>query len=149
MNEITILNDFIIDKFDENPLVNTITILPTIDMDANKENIYPLVNIDMGDSDILEDAIIVSYKISVVQQRDVANKKTNSKLLDDTNYLDNMNETHSICAKFINYLRWQNNDENINIQEVSKIRPLKNKGKNGLDGYEFDIDLSIHNKGKA
>lgn len=151
MNEITILNNYIIARFDENPLVNTITIVPTIDMDANKENIYPLVNIDMIDYDLetAPDSVIVSFKISVVQQRDKTNKKTNSKLLDDTNYLDNINETHSIIAKFINHLNLQNNDENIEIQELSNIRVLKNYGKNGLDGGQFDIDLSIYNKGKS
>jgi hypothetical protein len=29
-----------------NELVNTVSIVPTIELDQNKENIYPLVNID-------------------------------------------------------------------------------------------------------
>jgi hypothetical protein len=145
MNELSKLNDFVINIFQGNPLVNTITIVPTIEMDANKENIYPLVNIDLRESDIEGDAVIASYKISVVQQRDVINEKNNNKLLTDSNYLDNMNETHSIINKFITYLNLQNNDYNIEIQSLTKLKPLKNVGLNGLDGFQFDIELSIYN----
>lgn len=114
-------------------------------MDANKEILYPLVNIDLRESDIEGDAVIATYKISVVQQRDVINEKTNNKLLTDSNYLDNMNETHSIINKFITYLNLQNNDSNIEIQSLTKLKPLKNVGLNGLDGFQFDIELSIYN----
>lgn len=145
MNELSKINDFVINIFQVNHLVNTITIVPTIEMDANKEILYPLVNIDLRESDIEGDAVIATYKISVVQQRDVINEKTNNKLLTDSNYLDNMNETHSIINKFITYLNLQNNDSNIEIQSLTKLKPLKNVGLNGLDGFQFDIELSIYN----
>lgn len=149
MNELSLLNDFVIERFDLNPLVNTITIVPTIDIDANKENIYPLVNIDMVNTDIQTDAILVNYTITIVQQRELKSQKIDSKLLNDSNYLDNMNECHTIASKFINYLTWKNNDLVIEIQSQSDLKPLKNWGQAGLDGFRFDIELSIHNKGKA
>jgi hypothetical protein len=46
MNEIQIVYDWLIDHFSTNELVNTVSIVPTIELDQNKENIYPLVNID-------------------------------------------------------------------------------------------------------
>jgi len=147
MNEVSQLNDFVIGRFENNPLVNTISIVPTFDIDGNKENIYPLVNIDLIDNDIQTDVFVLSYKITILQQRDVKPVKTNSKLLDDTNYLDNINETSSIAADFINYLRWKNNDLVIEIQSLSKLNLLKKWGQNGLDGVQFDIDLSIYNRG--
>ena len=147
MNELTLLNNFVIDRFDNNPLVNTISIVPTFDLDFNKENIYPLVNIDMTDIDIQTDAFVVTYKITILQQRDIKPIKTNSKLLNDSNYLDNMNETNSIAADFINYLRWKNNDLVVEIQNLSTLTPLENYKGNGLDGVQFDIDLSIYNRG--
>jgi hypothetical protein len=76
-------------------------------MDQNKENIYPLVNIDfLGETD--EQAIMTSFKITVIQPRHAANK-TNNKLLNDTNYLDNVNETANITTRFFNVLARQNN----------------------------------------
>lgn len=147
MNEISKLNDFIIGRFELNPLVNTISIVPTFDMDANKENLYPLVNIDLRETDIQTDVFIVSYKITILQQRDVKPIKTNSKLLNDTNFIDNINETTSIAADFINYLRWKHNELVVEIQNLSTLDILKKFGQNGLDGVQFDIDLSIYNKG--
>ena len=149
MNELQLLNDFIIDRFDENDLVNTISIVPTMNIDANKENIYPLVNIDLTATDIQFDAIVASYKITVVQQREIASRKIDSKLLTDSNYLDNVNETHAICAKFINYVRWLHNTENIALETITELKPLKNWGAGGLDGFQFELDLSIHNKGRV
>jgi len=150
MNELQILNDFLITQFQSQELVNTISIVPTINIDANKENIYPLVNIDLLTSEVLEDAIIASYKVTVISQRDIQPKKTNNKLLTDTNYLDNINETHAICVKFINYVVRLHNDENIMIENLTNtLRPLKNWGASGCDGFQFEFDLSIHNKDKA
>jgi len=149
MNELSILNNFVIGRFNQDTLVNTITIVPTLDVDGNKENIFPLVNVDFIENDIQTDAFVATYKITILQQREVKPIKTNSKLLNDSNYLDNMNETNSIAAKFINYLRWKNNDLNIEIQNLSTLRPLKNWGKGGCDGVQFDIDLSIYNRGSV
>ena len=101
----------------------------------------------MTDIDIQTDAFVVTYKITILQQRDIKPIKTNSKLLNDSNYLDNMNETNSIAADFINYLRWKNNDLVVEIQNLTTLTPLENYKGNGLDGVQFDIDLSIYNRG--
>lgn len=149
MNEIQVLNDYIISEFTKNELVNTISIVPTFNIDSNKENIYPIVNIDLQDSDIQEDVIVVSIEITVLQQRNVSKKVTNSKLLNDSNYLDNINETHFIVAKFVNGLQRQNNKFNIEISSITNIKFLKMYGMNGLDGCQFSIDLSIPIAGSA
>jgi len=146
MNEYSIINDFVIAHFDNDVLVNTITDVPTLDMDANKENIYPLVNIDLTSNDVQIDAVVLSYKITVVKIRDVYPNATDSKLRKDTNYQDNLNEAHTICAAFINRLKWIHNEGNIEIQELSTLTPLKN-WRGGLDGFQFDVDLSTFNKG--
>jgi hypothetical protein len=104
MNEIQIVYDWLIDHFSTNELVNTVSIVPTIELDQNKENIYPLVNIDFINKETEEQAIITTFKITVIQQRDTQPIKTNNKLLSDTNYLDNVNETANICTRFITYL---------------------------------------------
>ena len=147
MNELTLLNNFVIGRFDNNPLVNTITEVKTSDIDMNKENIYPLVNLDLIDEDPLSDSLVFNYKITILQQRDIKPIKTNSKLLTNSNLLDNLNETNSIALDFINYLRWKNNDLVVEIQNLSRIDFLENYKGNGLDGVQFDIDLSIYNRG--
>lgn len=142
------INEFVVAEFRSNNLVNTISLVETDAIDMNKENIYPLVNIDLRDTDILNDVIIVSFRITIVQARDIYPRKTDSKMLTDTNYIDNINETHSIAQRFVNYLTRQNNDENVEIDELSTVTILKD-WKSGLDGVQFDIDLSIPNIGRS
>lgn len=149
MNEITKVYDYIINLFNSNELVNTISIVPTIEMDNNKENIYPLVNADLTATAIEDNIIICDFEITIVQQRNSTTIKTDSKLLNDTNYLDNINETHSIATRFINVVSEQNNDDNIELDSLTKLRPLKNWGRNSLDGFQFNVSLSIPNSGKS
>lgn len=148
MNELTLMNDFVISEFNSNNLVNTITLIDTDEIDLNKENIYALVNLDFTNSEILDDAIVVSYKITIVQARDIVPREQDSKLYEDTNYLHNLNETHSIAQRFINVLTRQNNDANVEIDTLSEVTILKN-WRSGLDGVQFDIDLTIPNIGTS
>lgn len=148
MNELSLMQAFVIAQFQSNNLVNTISTVETDDIDLNKENVYALVNLDLRDTDILDDAVIVTYLITIVQARDIVPRKTDSKLLGDTNYIDNLNETHSIAQRFINYLTRQNNDENIEIDNLSSVTILKD-WRSGLDGVQFTIDLSIPNLGTS
>lgn len=147
MNEITLINNWVIEQFDNNDLVNTISIVPTSTLDNNKENIYPLVNADLLTSSVEQQYIIVSFRITVLQQRDIRPKLADTKLLSDCNYLDNLNETHSIAQRFINVLLMQNNNLNIEFESKTDLTILKDWRGNGLDGVQFDISLSIPNNG--
>ena len=147
MNEISILHNFIIEEFRNNDLVNTISIVPTLMIDTNQFNIYPLVNVDLVQSEVTEQQVIASFIITVVQQRDTIPNKTDNKLLSNTNYLNNIDETHSILQRFLNVLMLQNNNENIELETQNKIKILKEWNRNTLDGAQLNLDLSIPNKG--
>ena len=149
MNETSKINKYIIDDFTSNDLVNTISIVETGLIDLNKENIHPLVNVDLIDAEVQDDAIIYEFIITAVQKRDINPQAIDSKLLNDSNYLDNINETLSIAQKFINRLRRFNNDENIEIVSISNLDFLKDFRGGGLDGVQFTINLSIHNEDTA
>lgn len=147
MNEIYVINDWLINELQKNILVNTISTLPTSQIDTNISNIYPLINLDLQETDITESQISANYKITIVQQRDSKNQTTDLKLLTDSNYIDNVSETHNIAHKLINKLLRDNNDLNIEITAQSTLRQLKNWGRNSLDGVQFDLELSIPNAG--
>ena len=149
MNEIQIVYDWLINHFTSSDLVHTVSILPTIELDQNKENIYPLVNIDFINKETEDQAIITTFKITVIQQRDTQPIKTNNKLLTDTNYLDNVNETANVCTRFYNVLTRQNNIYNIELVDMTKEKPLRNYGINTCDGFQFEVTLSIPNMGKS
>jgi hypothetical protein len=146
MNELYLLTNFLVEKFNENDLVNTITLVETKHLDNNKENIYCLVNIDYLESETREDVIIATYLITVVQQRDIRPQKTDSKLQLDTNLIDNLGETSSVITKFLNQMRSNNFANNIQLFQNSTSQKYH---KNSLDGHQITIELAIENLGSG
>lgn len=144
MNELYLVSQFIITKFQENPMVNTVTFEKTSDIDLNKENIYPISNIDLIDSIVLDELITFNFIITVIQQRDIDNELNNDKLF-GSNLIDNLNETHSIAVRFINNIRKGYNDENIDIESVGNLSMVKFNNTNLLDGVRFNLAVSIPN----
>lgn len=148
MNELQKVTDYNINKFQSDPLVNTITTLVNALIDTNKTTIYPVVNIDYRGGEVLEDVINFSYHIKALDQDDLPKGNADSKLQTDTNRNDVLNETFNICQSYINSFR-QYNNLNIEIVSRSIVTPLKGVNLNGLSGHEFDIVLSIPNEGSA
>ena len=147
MNELSLLTNFLINQFEADDLVNTISMVETKFMDNNKENIYQLVNIDYIQSEVLEDAIIARYLITAVQQRDIKPIKLDSKLRLDINLIDNWNETLSVITRFLNQFKANNFPNNIDLYSQTTTTVLQDFNKNGLDGHQITIELSIPNRG--
>lgn len=151
MNEYSKTKNYVVSKFQADPLVNTITTVRPDIVDTNKETIYPVVNVDYIDNDILEDVILFSFHIKALDQNDVYTHTTDSKLQTDTNKDDVLNETFNICQNFINSFKRYNTD-NIEISSKSRVTAIHledNATINGLSGHEFDIVLSIPNEGSS
>ena len=146
MNEIFFLTNFLVDNFQENDLVNTVTLVETKHLDNNKENIYCLVNIDYLENETREDVIIATYLITVVQQRDIRPQKTDSKLQLDTNLIDNLGETSAVITRFLNQMRSNKFIHNIQLFSNSAS---KRYHKNSLDGHQITIELSMENSGSG
>jgi len=146
MNELYLLTDFLINKFSENDLVNTVTLVETKHIDNNKENIYCLVNIDYLNSETLPDAVISTFLITVVQQRDIRPQKTDSKLQLDTNLIDNRGETLSVISRFLNQMRSNNFANNIELRSNTDSPKYH---KNSLDGHQITIELAMANMGSG
>lgn len=150
MNHLSQIINFVIERFQTDNLVNTITMVETRYFDNNKENVYPLVNIDYIQSEEVGEetsAITARFLLTCVQQRDVQPYKTDSKLRMDTNFIDNLNETHAILLRFLNYFRA--NNESIDLYSQSQFTKLENWNKNGLDGHQITVELSILNTGSG
>lgn len=140
MNEVSTICNYIFRAFSADSLVHTIAFSKTQELDYNKANIYPLVNVDVLSSTVTEIDVQLNYTITIIEARDVDNELNNDKMYGN-NLIDNLNETHSIASRFITVLQGQNNDELIEIITLSDIRFLKLY--NGCDGCQFDIRLSI------
>lgn len=149
MNELYLLTDFLIKLFQSIELVNTITMVETKFIDNNKNNIYQLVNIDYLQSDIQDDAIVARYLITVVQQRDIRPQATDSKLQLDTNLIDNLSETHFTIQRALNVMERNHHENNIDLFSNTVATKLQDWNKNGLDGHQVTIELSIPNLGNG
>lgn len=141
--EVSIVTNFIIDRFRANTMVNTISVKPQSEIDFEKSNVYPLVNVDLTALQPIESVHQMTFNITVFQQRDIKPTINLDNKLLNTNLIDNLNETYSIASKFINYMRSFNNDEDIEVISISEVTPLKNVLTNGLDGVTFNVVLEI------
>lgn len=141
--EVSIVTNFIIDKFESDSLVNTITVKPQTEIDFEKSNIYPLVNVDLTTLNPIGAVHRFTYSISIFQQRDIEPTINLDNKLLNTNMIDNLNETYSIASRFINNIRNFYNDEDVDVFGVTDVIPSKNAFTNGLDGVTFNITLEI------
>lgn len=145
MTELSTVSIFLVDKFKSQPLVNTISFEKTGEIDANKNNIYPLVNIDIVDTDPIGDILTFNYVITILQQRDIDNELNNDKILNKDNMIDNLNECYAIATRCVNNIERTENDYDIEILRKSNITLLKDFNTQKLDGVRFNLSLSIQN----
>jgi hypothetical protein len=78
-----------------------------------------------------------------LQQRDTLNTNYDSKLLTDTNYLSNINETHFVLNRFLNVLMKQESD--VYLVSSSDLRPLREFQRQNLDGWQTTIVFQVVN----
>jgi hypothetical protein len=145
MNEIFTVTKWLQQKFQDNPIVNTVTFDKTTEMDMEKTQIYPIVNIDIIDTDPIDEIITINYIITVLQERDIDDEMNNDKQLWEDNVIDNLSECHKIISGAINNLKYQENDLGINIERQSNIEFLRKEVRNTLDGVRLSLSLSIEN----
>ena len=146
-NQLSNLFNEVVSVLDAMPLVNTIVLKDDNVVDVEKENVYPLVNIRFVNSPAPE-ADIRNYVLAfeVYNQRDDRKIATPSKLMSDTNYIDNIGIVDSIANNFVlNFLK-THNDYDIGIVDdgVSEFEPTAKDERNCLDGIKFEVTFYTH-----
>lgn len=146
-NQLSKLLNHIVSVFEANDLVNTIVFKDDDVLDVEKENIYPLVSLLLLPSSKPEqDLRAFSFAIEILNQRDDLKITTPSKLMLDTNYIDNIGVTDSIANDFVMEILKTHNDLDINIDEdsISEFTPIKKDERNCLDGVRFELTFTMH-----
>ena len=149
-NKQSILLNFIVETFNQNPLVNTIVFKDDDVLDMEKENVYPLVSIQLLTSPApFEDRREFRLGFEILNQRDDRKVATPSKLMSDTNYIDNVGICDSIANNFVMEVLKTHNDFDINIIDdgVSEFEPIRKDERNMLDGVRFEATFSMHQNG--
>lgn len=146
-NKQSILLNHIVSIYEALPLVNTIVFKDDDVIDVEKENIYPLVSIVLLASPApFDDHREFRLGFEIVNQRDDRKVATPSKLMSDTNYIDNVGICDSIGNDFLMEILKTHNDFDINVVEdsVSEFEPVKKDERNCLDGIKFEATFSMH-----
>lgn len=141
-----ILN-YIVDRFRKDELVNTITFNDLSVVDVAKNNLYPIVAINFQNRRESDNLFLYDFRIYVLQQRNIEKFIETSKLMEDTNFIDNLAECESIITNFLNYITRLDITSNVNVAEQPQLNMVANYGSNGLDGFNFNLTLSYPNHG--
>ncbi len=146
-NQVSKLINHVVSVFDAMPLVNTIILKDDDVLDVEKENIYPLVSIQLLNSIKEQDIVYVSMLFNILNQRDFTTKPITNKLMAQSNYIDNINICDSIGNEFILEILKTHNDLDINIDSYSNFEFIRRDERNCLDGVMFDVNFSLHQNG--
>jgi hypothetical protein len=139
--------DFIINHFDAEPLVNSISCDKNDEIGSNKQIIYPLVNIELiGKPDELgSNLLFYEFAISVLSDRDFDKKIKSTKLIGKDNLLDNQNDTEYILQKFIKKTYLSNNVNNIDLVSLGEVEIIIGGTTTVLDGFKRNMTFTIPN----
>lgn len=146
-NQLSNLLNEVVSVLDAMPLVNTIVLKDDNVVDVEKENVYPLVNVRLVSSTAPEvDIRNFTLAFEVYNQRDDRKIATPSKLMTDTNYIDNIGIVDSIANNFVLTFLKTHNDYDIGIVDdgVSEFEPTAKDERNCLDGIKFEVTFYTH-----
>lgn len=146
-NQYSRLLTHIVSVFEAMPLVKTIVFKDDDVLDVEKENIYPLVSIVLLPSPAPQ-TNAREYRIgfTILNQRDDLKIATPSKLMLDTNYIDNIGICDSIANDFILDVLKSHKSFTVFIVDdsVSEFEQVRKDERNNLDGVKFEVTFLVH-----
>lgn len=146
-NKVSQLLTHIVSIYDALPLVNTIVFKDDDVLDVEKENVYPLVSIQLITSP-KPDQYYREYRLGfeILNQRDDVKIEKTSKLMLDTNYIDNIGICDTIANDFLMEILKTHNDLDIDVIEdsISEFEPIRKDERNCLDGVKFEATFIMH-----
>ena len=145
MNSFYKVVDFLKGHFESDSFVHTITHGVVNDVDIDKKNIFPLVHFSINNAQVVEGLIVYTFTIWVLDIRNVSKKPIIDKFLKNDNELDNLNTCFAVANRFLTKLRLQRLPNDIELFANSTLEPVQFDFSNVLDGWQFDVQLSIPN----
>ena len=135
------------DRLQSNPLVHTTIFARLDEKDLYKKQIYPICHIIPVAAPYTTPQVShFTFDIGAFEQRDIVkNEPTTDKFDGNDNVIDNLNLTSSILIDLISYLQTQNNDNRIEIVNVSALTPIQYNDFNILDGWTVQITIQVPN----
>lgn len=128
------------------PLVNTITQGYWEDVDINKQNIFPLLHVFIGDASFPSDSVIeFNVQIGCFDIRDINKEVNTDKYYSNDNEIDNMNATMAVLNRIWLLMLHDFEDNNITASPVPTLEKRSQVNENILDGWTITFDVQVPN----
>ncbi len=145
MNHYTELLSYMKQLAEGDSYVNTIT--KGENLDLNKANIFPLLNVEINEASFTSDALIqFSIQVQCLAIRDINKEVSTDKFWgQDSNEVDNHNETLATLNRMWRIMHRDFNNNNITASDSPSLTKITFSDKNLLDGWELSFDVEMHN----
>jgi hypothetical protein len=125
---------------------NTVTKDAPSDIDLQKENIYPLVNISIANGSFTNGQTInFNVLIEAFTIRDINKEVVNDKFYGNDNEVDNHNEMLAIINRMWTSMYRDFEDNLITASENPAFEKVTLDGLNMLDGWELTFAIDVPN----
>lgn len=140
------LNDILLADPDCNSVYMSTSIQ---EIDINKQNIYPMAYIILGDADIQSNVINFSFNVicfDIVDQLKHGERYRNEVETGDSgNVSEIWNTQLAVTNRMLNTLRRGSDTVNFELLRSSPATPFKNRFENLLAGYSVELTITVPN----
>jgi len=131
---------------EQDDFVSTVTNRGSIDLDLNKGNLFPIVDVFVSGGSFPSGGVIrLSIELVCVDLRDHNNEVVTDKFRDQDNEIDNLNETLMVLNRIWKKLYKDLEGNNITASIDPTFEPIIGEGKNIYDGWLLSFDVDIPN----
>jgi len=124
--------------------VNTVTNNGRIDLDINKTDLFPIVDVFVTGATFPSDAVIrLTIELVCVDLRDINNEVTSDKFWNQDNEVDNLGETLMVINRIWKKLYKDFEDTNVTASESPALVPIEGDGKDVYDGWSITFDVDV------
>lgn len=140
------ITDYLLSIAKDIELNNTVLFARSEDKDLYKNNLYPLIHINPTTSplSISNGAVSFSFEIGILEKR-IEDNESQPKENGNYNIVDTFATTSAIMNEFISQIVLNLASE-FTLSSITDATPLYYDDKNGLDGWVFNLTISLANK---
>jgi len=136
---------FIKSKVDADGYVNTITQGIEADIDLDKGNIMPILNVEIFDAGLPNNGVSFTVELTCLDIRDLNKEINTDKFLLNDNKIDNLTETFAALNRIASKMQKDFDGTDIVMDIPSAIEKLENWGLNDLDGWTLTATITMPN----
>lgn len=129
--------------------INTISFGDLYDIDLNKQDIYPLVHVQVNQSTVGEKTIVYDLSIYFANIVDISKQDVRTRLepsYGNTDIQDVMHNMETIAMETVSYFRRGEGFSNLfQINSDVTLDPFKDAYANGIAGWVLDVDIEVYN----